>query len=280
MSTQPEAAGPLPRPADYHLHTKWCGHAAGEMADYVEAGIAARLSEVGFAVHMPVTIPIDEKINLDRDQFRLYLDEAQRLRDAYAGRIGVLIGGEADFIPDRMDEIERLTDAFDYDFLLGAVHFVDGWNIDNPAYRDRWEAADVTAVYRRYYELLAEMARSGRFDIVSHFDLVKKFGYRPADDVTDAVAAAADAAAEAGMTVEINTAGWHKPVGEQYPSQPILRLLHQRAVPICLGSDAHAPEHVGRDFDRAVALARRVGWTEAVRYAARQASPVPLPPAA
>lgn len=279
MSTQPGAASPLPRPADYHLHTKWCGHAAGEMADYVEAGIAAGLAEVGFAVHMPVTIPVDEKINLDPDQFRLYLDEAQRLRDTYDGRIGVLIGGEGDFIPDRIEEIERLVGAFDYDFLLGAVHFVDGWNIDNPRYRARWESADVTAVYRRYYGLLAEMARSGHFDIVSHFDLVKKFGYRPAGDVTDAVAAAADAAAEAGMAVEINTAGWHKPVDEQYPSETILRLLHRRGVPICLGSDAHAPEHVGRDFGRAVALARRVGWAEAARYAGREASAVPLPAA-
>jgi histidinol-phosphatase (PHP family) len=264
------------RPGDYHLHAKWCGHATGKMSDYVEAALARGLVQVGFAVHMPVPIPIDEKINLDLAEFKLYLDEARRLRDEYAGRIAVLIGGECDYLPDRAAEIEELAGAFPYDYLLGAVHFVDGWNIDNPSQAGRWKTADVAAVYRRYYELLGAMAGTGFFDIVSHFDLVKKFGHRPDEDVSAAEAKAADAVALAGMTVEINTAGWHKPVGEQYPSARILQLLAERDVPVLLGSDAHAPEHVGRDFDRAVALARQSGWTVLARYRGRERTLVSL----
>lgn len=275
MTEKPKSPPPPPCRADYHVHVKWCCHATGEMRDYVEAAIERGLTEIGFAVHLPVTIPIDEKINLSRDEFNLYLAEAQRLRDQYSGRIDLLIGGELDYIPGQEAEIEEFAAAFPYDYLLGAVHFVDGWNIDNPRLVDRWKTADVAAVYRRYYELLIEAARTGYFDIVSHFDLVKKFGYRPEEDVTDAETAAADAVAEAGMTVEINTAGWRKPVAEQYPSEGILRLLNARDIPICLGSDAHAPEQVAHEFDRAAEIARSLGWTTLARYRARERTLAP-----
>ncbi len=249
------------------------------MRAYVEAGIAAGLSEVGFSVHMPVPIPIAEKINLDEGEFRMYIEKARRLRQEYNDRIGVLIGGEFDYIPDQLPQIERLANAFDFDFRVGSVHFIDDWNFDNPGYLDRWETADVEAAYRRYYHLMAEMAETSLFDIVGHFDLVKKFGHRPDRDVSDAIAEVARAVADAGMTVEINTAGWSKPVGEQYPSEEILRLLYDLGVPICLGSDAHAPGQVGRDFDRAISLARRVGWSAVNRFSQRRTFAEPLPAA-
>jgi len=276
LTDQSKSPPPLLARADYHVHTAWCGHATGTPREYVDAAVAAGLGEIGFAVHVPVTIPIKEKINLNREQFALYLDEAPRLRDEYAGRIAVRIAGEFDYIPGQEAEIEEFATAFPYDYLLGAVHFLGNWNVDNPRSVNRWETADVAAVYRRYYELLAEAARSGTFDIVSHFDLVKKFGYRPDEDVTDAETAAADAVAEAGMTVEINTAGWRKPVGEQYPSAKILRLLRERNIPLCLGSDAHAPDQVGHRFDEAAALARSLGWTALAHYRRRERTLAPV----
>ena len=276
MTGNPNLTTPLPYRADYHLHTKWCNHAVGNMRDYVEAAMARGLTEIGFAAHMPVTIPIPEKLYLTEEEMALYADEARRLQDEYAGRISILIGGECDFAPGQEGEIEAAINAHSFDYLLGAIHFIGAWGHDSPMYKARWETENVGAVYRRYYELLAQAARSGYFDIVSHFDLVKKFGYRPAEDIRDAEAAAADAVADAGLTIEINTAGRDKPVGEQYPSEGILRLLRERDVPICFGSDAHAPGEVGRHFADARRLARSVGWGTVARYQARRRFEEPL----
>jgi histidinol-phosphatase (PHP family) len=69
----------------------------------------------------------------------------------------------------------------------------------------------------------------------------------------------ADAAAEAGLAVEISTAGLRKPVGELYPDPVLLRACVARGVPITTASDAHVPVDVGRDFDRALALAGAAG---------------------
>ena len=66
----------------------------------------------------------------------------------------------------------------------------------------------------------------------------------------------------AGVAIEINTAGLHKPVKEAYPSPAILRKLWAAGIPITFGSDAHRPEEVGRDFAHATGLARAAGYQE------------------
>ena len=270
------AARLLPCRADYHVHTKWCDHATGEMRDYVEAAISRGLTEVGFAVHMPITIPIPEKLYLTKDEMALYVAEGRRLQEEYAGRVRILLGGECDYAPGQEAEIEDAISAHPLDYVYGSVHFIDGWAHDCPEYRDRWEAGNVASIYRRYYKLLADAAASGTYDILAHFDLVKKFGYRPEEDVTDAEAAACDAVAEAGMAVEISTGGFAKPVGEQYPSERILRMLREREVPICFGSDAHEPGRVADRFDEVHRLAHEIGWTTVACYEARERFDKPL----
>lgn len=274
IESQP--AGPQHYRADYHLHTKWCCHARGEMRDYVEAAVARGLTEIGFAVHMPITIPIPEKLYLSKSEMSLYVDELRRLQDEFAGRINLLLGGECDYAPGQEAEIEDAIGSCPFDYVYGSVHFIDGWGHDCPDYRDRWETENVASIYRRYYELISAAAESGYYDIVAHLDLAKKFNYQPAEDITDAEAAACDAVAKAGMTVEISTGGFVKPVGEQYPSEKILQMLRERDVPICFGSDAHEPERVGERFDDVRRLARDIGWTAVTRYKARERFSEPL----
>lgn len=75
--------------------------------------------------------------------------------------------------------------------------------------------------------------------------------------------------------VEINTAGWRKPVGEQYPSLELLKLARERGVCITLGSDAHKPEQIAADFDKAIALAEAAGYSCA--YTFKNGNPIELP---
>jgi histidinol-phosphatase (PHP family) len=50
----------------------------------------------------------------------------------------------------------------------------------------------------------------------------------------------------------VSSAGYHQTLEELYPDPELLAMLHERGVPVTLGSDAHAPERVGRDFPRAL----------------------------
>ena len=68
------------------------------------------------------------------------------------------------------------------------------------------------------------------------------------------------------LLIEINTSGLRKPVGEIYPSCEILKVYRKYDIPIVFGSDAHTPDDVGRDFDKAVSLARQAGYQEFVTF--------------
>jgi histidinol-phosphatase (PHP family) len=86
-----------------------------------------------------------------------------------------------------------------------------------------------------------------------------------------------DRIAAAGMAVELNTGGLRKPVAEIYPSPLLLSLIRERDIRICFGSDAHEPGQVGMDFDKALMLAREIGYTEFVRFRNRKMISTPLP---
>jgi hypothetical protein len=45
---------------------------------------------------------------------------------------------------------------------------------------------------------------------------------------------------EAGVALELSTAGWRKPVGELYPSGGIIRQARGKAIPVTIASDAHS----------------------------------------
>jgi histidinol-phosphatase (PHP family) len=126
----------------------------------------------------------------------------------------------------------------------------------------KWKDKDVDTVYRDYYKLLRLSAQSGLYDIMGHVDLVKKFGHRPAGDMTAEVEKTAKVFKETGVTVEINTSGLRKPVGEIYPSLSVLKIYQKAGVPITFSSDSHDPKDVGRDYDKAAALAIEAGYTE------------------
>ena len=121
------------------------------------------------------------------------------------------------------------------------------------------------------------MVRSRLFDIHGHPDLIKKFAFAPSGDLRCFYGPVIEALAETDGVIEINTAGWHKPCAEQYPSREFLEMAAQAGVGLTINSDAHAPAEVGRDFAKAHALAAEVGFTGTVRFKKRQRALRALP---
>ena len=151
------------------------------------------------------------------------------------------------------------------------MHHVDGFGVDGePRLLDE---VGVEEAWSRYFETLAAAARSGLFDSLSHPDLVKIFGELAASFDYSGVA---DAIAESGIAVEVSTAGLRKPVRELYPHPDLLAACRRRGVPVTTGSDAHAPDLVGQDFDRARELLRSAGYETVTVFEQRRARQEPL----
>lgn len=263
-------------PADYHTHTPLCHHAEGAPESYVDAALAAGISEFGMSDHAPAhPEPFDDWRMAEAD-LPAYFSLIERARTHAAGRIPVRAAMECDWLPGCENWIAELSSRYPWDYLIGSVHYLGGWDFDNPKWLGKWAEIDVADVWTRYWKSYAAMATSGLFDILGHPDLVKKFNGIPTGDLDRFYEPAIDAIAASGCVIELNTAGWHKPCAEAYPAPRFLELACSAGIPLVISSDAHAPQEVGRDFPTARAWALAAGYTETVLFENRRRSTEPL----
>ncbi len=255
---------------DYHMHTPLCGHAVGEPKEYALRAVKVGLEEIGFSDHAPMVHLRDPKITMDIKQLPEYYKMIEDVRELFKSELRVKVATEADFIPGYEAKTKAILDDYPYDYVIGSVHFIGKWGFDDPAKRSDWDKKDINSVYREYFSLLRQSAQTGLFNIMAHVDLVKKFGHRPTVDMLDEVRKTAQVFKESGVAVEINTSGLRKPVGEMYPSPSHLKIYAEAGVPLTFGSDAHAPEDVGRDFNLAVDLVKAAGFSEYVVFEKRK----------
>jgi histidinol-phosphatase (PHP family) len=255
------------------------GHYSADRAErYVEQGRARGIDEIGFTDHVfhfrqsrgLWEIPwMVERCADDLDEYVGAVTEAKERG------LPVKLGLEIDYFPGVEGELADLLAPYPWDYLLGSVHFVDGFPVDQePGLVHR---VPVGEAWRRYFVWLRGAARSGLFDSLSHPDLVKFFGVRADGEETHYLhLETADAIEAAGVCVEVSAAGLHKPVGELYPDRGLLDACRERSVPITLASDAHEPAHVGRDVDKAAAFARDAGYKTVTVFDRRKRRQEPL----
>ncbi len=260
---------------DYHLHTRY-SDGTGEIDDVVERAVALGLAEIGITDHLvPPGLGTVGEYGVAPSLLERYVADVEDAADRHP-EITVLLGVEADYLPEREDWLAEALAAHPFDYALGSVHFVGDFDFagDDDKRRDsRWD--DVDAVYRDYYAVVERAARSGLFAVLAHFDYVSLWGHRPAADVTRWEDRALAAVAAAGMALELNTGGVLDPAGAMYPSPRQLARARELGIPLVFGSDAHELGDIGMLFEEGVAAARAAGYTETLRLSDR--TPVPLP---
>ncbi len=249
---------------DLHNHTTRCNHAEGTIDEYIVKAIELGIDIYGFSEHAPMDF--DPEYRLSFDEMQHYTQDVLQAKEKYKEDIDILLGYEVDWLQGHMSQ-EVLSAEVDY--LIGSVHFIDKWSFDNPEFIGGWKDKDIDDIWKAYFEATEAMAKSGKFDVVGHLDLIKVFKFMPTKDVRLLAKDSLQAIKDAHMVLEINTAGLRKPVGEMYPSRELLEEAYSMDIPITFSSDAHAVEQVGYGYDLATALARDIGYTQAVTFKGR-----------
>ena len=250
---------------DLHNHTTLCNHAKGSMQEYIKEAISQNVDIYGFSDHAPMEF--DKKYRMSFDDMKLYQDRVLELKDRYKDEIDIRLGYEVDYLKGYMDK--RVLGA-NVDYLIGSVHFIDGWGFDNPEFIGKYDEMDIDEIWQKYFDTIEEMAKSQLFDIVGHLDLIKVFKFMPTKDIKEIASNALDEIAKANMAIEINSAGLRKPIKETYPSLDLLKMAKEREIPITFGSDAHSPEQVGYGRDEAYNLAKEAGYSKTVVFKDRK----------
>lgn len=265
---------------DLHTHHDRCGHAQGQIRDYIDAAIEAGLSVIGISDHSPYFGSQEDhaqpKIAMAKSEFPRYVEEVLRLKKEYEGKIDVLLGVESDFFPEHAEIYRKEYEKYPFDYIIGSVHLSGGVSIFN---RNRWKNLNHKQKVEQkeeYYRLIQESARAGMFHILGHIDAMKGFYPAFSEIETPKVNETLKVIGECGVAIEINTSGKTKDVGGWYPSDEILERALHYGVEVSFGSDAHIPSRVGDEWEQVRAKLKEIGFKEWVYFKNKEKQVVPL----
>ena len=126
----------------------------------------------------------------------------------------------------------------------------------------KWDGKDIDKIYDLYFDTLQLAVKSEIFDVIAHPDVIKVFGHKARKDMSQRYEELAKSLSRMHLCAEVSTAGLRKPVGEIYPAPQLMEYFKKYNVPIILNSDAHIPEDVGKDFDKALQFIKSFGYRE------------------
>lgn len=270
---------------DYHVHlrpdsldaTPETSFTAERLDLYLEAAREKGIGELGISEHV---YRFTQSLEVwDHPFWREWalddLDAYCEFLESSPARCGI----EADYVPGREDALSELLDGRRFDYVIGSVHFLGDRSLDTEEFTIWDGRGDPDEVWARYFETIAEAARSGLFDVIAHPDLVKVWGRAervPEGDLTGFYEPAVEAIAETGVAVEVSTAGLRKAVGEIYPSDRFMELCVEAGACFSLSSDAHEPDQVGFGYDEALGFLGRHGVDRLAVFEGRNRSLVSL----
>jgi len=278
---------------DWHTHNSLCKHAVGNIEDYIKSAIELDLNVIGISDHFPYEylsseIPSLEDIPYENyamptNKLEYYILQLDNLKEKYLNQIHVRSAFEIDFFKHQDRILNKYLKSYlnKLDYILGSVHVLFGkagiFAFDDGRFLNKYKEYDGNdEIYIEYYDSLQVMIKSPTFelDIVTHFDLPKKFDKKVEDEdnVMEKVIETLELVKKHDLTVEINTSGLRKKVKEQYPSIDIIKHIYDLDIPILLGSDAHKPEDLAYDFKSMTKMLKNIGFNQLAHFEKRKRS--------
>jgi histidinol-phosphatase (PHP family) len=269
--------GAVPRiPQDYHLHSHYSIDSQQRIEDVCQQAIERGIAEIAITDHADF-IELDAGAGYYRPDD--YFAELESARVKFEGQLVIRAGVEVGEPHRYPDETSALLDSYPYDFVIGSLHWVGDELILSNEY---FEGKSVEEAYRAYYEELLEMVKTGRFDVVGHLDVGKRYGFdvHGVYDISpyeEQIREIYQVLVERGKGIEINHGSMRRKIGEPAPNLDALRWYREEGGEILtLGSDGHRPNGVGFCLEKAVEMAQAAGFTVLTGYVRREPHTLPL----
>lgn len=158
--------------------------------------------------------------------------------------VKIKFGLEVCYIPESEDSLATTLNQYSFDFLTGAVHYIDNWGFDHKA--EFWQGVHVDSAYKRYYEIMSDLIETGIFGGVAHPDSIKCFNHHPSNDLVETYTKIAEALIKKRMYAEQSGGlALNYKHAELGMNQLMLNVFRKSGVSILSASDAHRVEDVG-----------------------------------
>lgn len=264
------------------MHTSLCGHAVGKPIEYAAIAAEKGIDLITITCHIPMNWAAfgQAGIRMQREDMDDYISLVHRSAEqAKEFGVEVLCGIEAEVFPDEseLQIMDGVLAAYDFDFVLGSLHaqcqsYLE-WLSKNKVKKDPMRIDS-------YFRHLKDGAQSGRYDSMSHPDVIRTYGvvqsFNPLEH-EDVIRDFLQAVVDEDICMEVNTSGLTKGAYEVHPDPIILDWAAEMGVKLTIGSDSHRPSSVGQFFDVIQPMLRDKGFEDLYYYRDRGRVRIDMP---
>ena len=273
---------------DYHMHFEYGSYDVEWIKGFFESAKKRGIDEIGITEHTHGFIEFKElynsdlilddsyignyqKIWLGNNKFKYSLkDYDEIIKKLKSTGYPVKFGLEVCNFQNQA-KVAEIIGKYEFDYIIGSVHFLNGWGYDLSAIKDEWDKRSVYSIYKEYVAEVEKMCASGLYDVLGHPFNIRMFKYFPEKDVTELLERAAAALKKADMAIDINTGTLYRyPIEEISPWPEFMKVCKKYNIPIIFSSDSHKPEDVGSYIDKAIEYAKGFGYDEFLVFEKRE----------
>lgn len=235
------------------------------------------MAEIGCTGHFPYPQSYQEPYPhcvIPESIFPKFVDEVLQLKAYYKDAITIRVAAEIDYLPGYMEEIKSRLIKYPLDYVIGSIHMLEDIPIDynNEILKTGLERfGGVDEMWKRYWDAMESLIKADICDVIGHFDLPRKLRSGQTDtDFSGEIETLLRMIKAKDLSLDVNTGGIDRSYAKSaYPSNDIIQKALDLGIDIVLGSDAHAPEQVGRYFDELSDALVQMGWSHVPVYEGR-----------
>ena len=255
---------------DFHTHTLFSHDGKADAREMIEQAIKLGIRALAVTEHCDKDIIFS---NSDRNIRQLdvdgYWNALQKLKAEYADRINIAIGIECGFYPPAIPIYSEIIDRHPFDVVINSIHLID---CVDPYTGDYYTGKDKSTAYDYYFaKILQSLDSPYYYSIIAHPFYISRYApykdkrlrYREHAEAIDAVL---NKIIEKGKSLEFNSSSKNVPFDEFFDFEFYRRYYELGGRKIIFGSDAHAPNRLAENYDRAVKELEKIGFDHWTAY--------------
>lgn len=243
--------------ANYHTHTRRCGHASGEDEEYAQSALEAGIEILGFSDHTPYFFHTENYSNfrMRPEMFPGYCQSIEQLKKDYRGKIEIHLGVEAEYYPALFPELLFFLQENGVEYLLLGQHYIrneyDGVHAG--------KITDDPEVLKTYCYQTMDAMNTGLFTYFAHPDMLRYVGDKA--NYRKYMRQVVKEAKSCNVPLEMNLLGIRE--DRHYPNPDFWELVAEENAPVIIGADAHEPQVFASTLaeEKALAWLKELGLT-------------------
>lgn len=236
----------------FHSHTYRCGHAEGDMEDYIKEAIKKGYSFLGVSDHVFLKDIYQPTIRGNFSLLDEYIETYRKCEEKYKDKIKTYLAFECEYIPRFMEYYKSLLTCRKFDYLLLGQHMT--FDENNKAIGYFWyDHLDNIYGIRKYKDDLIEGMKSGLFLYAAHPDLFMYTVRKITLEIKEIFNEIVDTSIKYDIPLELNIGGYTRIEADEiygtigYPCKEFWKIAKDKGAKILFGGDYHAIEQMNNE---------------------------------